>query len=122
MRLLDFFFPEEAQAAHLRTLAEAGQQQAVALRAQQYAEEQQRRQAVRLNSKAEDRVAELESELAQSVLVIEALISLLEEKTLLTREELRQRAEQIDSADGVADGRITPDNRKPFAPKRSWPG
>lgn len=122
MSLFDFLFPEQAQAMHLRQLANNNGQQIAMMRSQQYTEQLRQKQAVRLNTKAEDRVKELEIELAQSALVIESLISLLEEKNLVTREELKQRTSQIDAADGVVDGRITPPEEKPFVPKRGWPG
>lgn len=122
MSLFDFLFPEQAQASYLRQLASNNAQQTALMRSQQYTEQLRRKQAVRLNTKAEDRVKELEIELAQSALVIESLISLLEEKNLVTREELKQRTSQIDAADGVIDGRITPPEERPFVPKRDWPG
>lgn len=122
MSLFDFLFPEHAQASYLRQMANSNAQQTAMLRSQEYTEQLRRKQAVRLNTKAEDRVKELEVELAQSVLVIESLISLLEEKNLVTRDELKQRTSQIDAADGVIDGRITPPEERPFVPKRDWPG
>jgi hypothetical protein len=122
MSLFDFLFPEQAQASYLRQMASSNAQQVAMLRSQQYAEDLRKKQAVRLNSKTEDRVKELELELAQSALVIESLISLLEEKNLVTRQELKQRTSQIDAADGVIDGRITPPEDRPFVPKRDWPG
>lgn len=122
MSLFDFLFPEQAQASYLRQMANSNAQQIAMLRSQEYTEQLRRKQAVRLNTKAEDRVKELEVELAQSVLVIESLISLLEEKNLVSREELKQRTSQIDAADGVVDGRITPPSEQPFVPKRNWPG
>jgi len=122
MSLFDFLFPEQAQASYLRQLASNNAQQTALMRSQQYTEQLRSKQAVRLNTKAEDRVKELEVELAQAALVIESLISLLEEKNLVTREELKQRTSQIDAADGVIDGRITPPGEQPFVPKRDWPG
>lgn len=122
MSLFDFLFPEQAQASYLRQMANSNAQQTAMLRSQEYTEQLRRKQAVRLNTKAEDRVKELEVELAQSALVIESLISLLEEKNLVTRDELKQRTSQIDAADGVIDGRITPPEEQPFVPKRDWPG
>ena len=122
MSLFDFLFPEQAQASYLRQMANSNAQQIAMQRSQEHAEQLRRKQAGRLNTKAEDRVKELEIELAQSALVIESLISLLEEKHLVTREELKQRTSQIDAADGVIDGRVTPPEERPFVPKRDWPG
>ncbi len=122
MSLFDFFFPDQAQAMHLRTIAENTQADALGLRSIHAAEERDRRRALRLNSKTDDRVAVLENELAQSALVIESLITLLEEKKLISRAELKARVAEIDTADGVLDGKITPAAEKPFIPKRDWPG
>ncbi|RYD36680.1 MAG: hypothetical protein EOP87_04995 [Verrucomicrobiaceae bacterium] len=121
MSLFDLIFPEQAQAVHLRDLVASNHQHTAALRSQQYATEKKRKEAIRLNSKTEDRVKELENEVAQSALIIESLIHLLEEKKLVSRGELRQRASEIDAADGVIDGKITPPAEKPFTPSQEWP-
>jgi hypothetical protein len=122
MSLFDFFFPEQAQAMHLRTIAETTQREIFRNRAAEITENLKRKQAVRLKTKGDNRIGELEDQLAQSALVIESMIALLEEKKLMTRAELRARVADIDSADGVVDGKITPDAEKPFTPKRDWPG
>jgi len=122
MSMFDFFFPEQAQAMHLRTIAESGRSNSLYVRSKQIAENNLQRQALRLRSKTDERVAELEKELGQSALVIEALITLLEEKGVVARDELKVRVADIDSADGVVDGRITPSEKKPFTPAREWPG
>lgn len=120
--MFDFFFPEQAQAMHLRTIAESGHTSALKARSEQIAESNRQRQALRLRSKTDERVEELEKELGQSALVIEALITLLEERGVVARAELRARVAEIDSADGVVDGRITPPEKQPFTPAREWPG
>lgn len=121
MSLFDIIFPEQAQAEHLRTLAETSRQQLAFQRSKQYSEEMERRKAIQLNFTSGARIAELELEVAQSALVIEALLTLLEEKKLITREELRECSAQIDAADGVIDGKITPAQEKSFVPKKEWP-
>ncbi len=126
MSFFDFFFPEQAQAVHLRTIAESSRNQQLDLRSQQLEEVREKRRKSLVSHRAEDRVQRLQDELAQSALVIESLISLLEEKKVLTRQEVGLRIAQIDSADGVVDGRITPEHerpdRPPLVPKRDWPG
>lgn len=122
MSLFDFVFPEQAQAVHLRTLAENSQREAMSRRAAETAERLQMRQVSRLNSKSDDRIGKLENELAQSALIIESLVALLHEKGVVSRDELKERVARIDAEDGVIDGKITPASEKPFVPKRDWPG
>jgi len=121
MSLYDFLFPEQAQAYYLGQIASNNAQQAAILNSRQYTEKLRKKHAGQLGTKVEDRVKDLEMELAQSALVIESLLSLLEEKSLITREELKQRTAQIDAEDGVIDGRITPPDKRPEVPKREWP-
>lgn len=67
MSLFDFFFPEEAQAAHLRRLADATT--ASNMRA--------RVNAVRMDASRESnqkRIEELEDEVSQLTIVVEALL------------------------------------------------
>lgn len=122
MSLFDFFFPDQAQAVHLRTIAENTQREVFRRRASEITEQMRMKQATRLKTKLDDRLGELENQLAQSALVIEALITQLEDKKLISRDELKARVAEIDAADGVLDGRITPSEEKPFTPKRDWPG
>lgn len=107
MSLFDFFFPEQAQAAHLRSLAQSVRTQQMMARSREIASFHEERRRNFQKGRAEDRVAKLEEELAQSALVIESLISLLEEKNVFSRQDLQMRVAQIDAADGVVDGRIT---------------
>ncbi|OYV06919.1 MAG: hypothetical protein CFE26_03750 [Verrucomicrobiales bacterium VVV1] len=76
----------------------------------------------RLKTKTDDRVEKLENQLAQSALIIESLVTLLDEKGVVSRDELKERVARIDAEDGVIDGKITPASEKPFVPKRDWPG
>lgn len=122
MSLFDFFFPEQAQAAHLRSIADSARSQEFQ-RSQEIFE--RRRESFR-EARPDQRIEKLQRELEQSALVIESLISLLEDKEILTRKECQLRIAQIDSADGVVDGRITPQHERPdqppLVPKRDWPG
>ncbi len=122
MSLFDFVFPEQAQAVHLRTLAENSQREAMSQRAAETAERLRMRQVSRLKTKTDDRVEKLENQLAQSALIIESLVTLLDEKGVVSRDELKERVARIDAEDGVIDGKITPPSEKPFVPKRDWPG
>lgn len=124
MSFFDFFFPEQAQASHLRTIAE--NQRYVARREsnQRFDEEMRRRQDRQATAAMEDRVAALEKDLGQAGLIIEALVQLLGESGMLQREDLMQRAIEVDLADGLNDGKLTPpeeaNRSKPFVPHRKW--
>ena len=122
MRFFDFFFPEQAQASHLRRLAEQGQPQATAVHRQRFQEAQQRRQESSRTRSLEQRIAQLEQDLGQAGLAIEALLQLLEQSGVVTREALAARTQEIDARDGVVDGRMTPPQPEPFTPTRQWPG
>lgn len=114
MSLFDFFFPEEAQAAHLRRLADATT--ASNMRA--------RVNAVRVDASRESnqkRIEELEDEVSQLTIVVEALLEKLNEKGSFTREELAAKIAEIDLRDGLADGKITkelPSEPKPASKPR----
>ena len=110
MSLFDFFFPDVAQAAHLRRLADATAQVGMQARLSQARGHQQR-------LSTEKRVQELESEVAQLTLVVEALIEKLVDSGTTKRDELVRKIAEIDLRDGVADGRITP-APTPVPPKK----
>ncbi len=122
MSLFDFFFPEQAQAVHLRSIAASARSE----QSQRSREIFDRRRESFRAAGPDQRVEKLQRDLEQSALVIESLIGLLEEKKVLTRQECQLRIAQIDSSDGVIDGRITPEHERPdhppLVPKRDWPG
>lgn len=125
MNFFDFFFPEQAQAEHLRKLAALSQVQTLELNRQRVQSVHQQRLESRQTRTLEQRIAQLEEDLGQAALTIEALLELLEQSGTLTRTELETRARQIDANDGVIDGRITPPSPptpEPPVPKRQWPG
>ncbi len=121
MSFFDFFFPEQAQASHLRTLAEQGQSQATALHRQRYQETHQRRLEASLTKSLEQRIEQLEQDLGQAGLAIEALLELLEQSKFVSREELASRIREVDARDGVVDGFTAPPPPEPFIPSRQWP-
>jgi hypothetical protein len=120
MSFFDFFFPEEAQASHLRRIADQQQSQAHQEGMRHFRDERERRWEVSRSQALEQRVEELERDLGQAGLVIEALLQALESSGTLKREEIAARAIAIDSADGVTDGRVTPGAARPFLPRRAW--
>jgi len=128
MSLFDFFFPEEAQAMHLRSLAENNAFEARRAMRERVREHRERTRAKIMEGGNAQRIEKLEAELGEAMLVIEALLELLEEKGTIEREKLAERAKEIDGRDGMVDGALTIEElrklkpKKGFVPKRSWPG
>ncbi|MEK7952344.1 hypothetical protein [Luteolibacter soli] len=120
MSFFDFFFPEVAQASHLRRIADQQQSQAHQEGMQRFHDERERRWETSRNQVLEHRVEALERDLGQAGLVIEALLQMLESTGTVKREEIAARAIAIDAADGVTDGRVTPNSAQPFLPRRTW--
>lgn len=121
MSFFDFIFPELAQASHLRRLADQAQEQSAFQHRERLAVVQKDRLESTRTKSLEQRIERLERELGEAGLVVEALIELLEQAGVVSRSELAGRTADIDSRDGVVDGRITPPEVKPFEAKRPWP-
>ena len=90
MSLFDFFFPEEAQASHLRSLAESN---SLVLTQARLA----RARAEQTCLSAEKRVAELETEVGELTIVVEALLEILEEQGVLSKVDLARKIGEIDA-------------------------
>jgi len=124
MSFFDFFFPEQAQASHLRSIAETQSLQAHQDGQNRFREERERRWESSRSQDLERRVEELENDLGQAGLIIESLLQLLEEKSVLKRDEVAKRAIEVDLADGVRDGKLTSPtdaaHSRPFLPHRKW--
>ena len=119
MSFFDFFFPQVAQASHLRSIAETQRLESMHAANQRFREERERRWDAAHERNLEQRVEELERDLGQAGLIIEALLQALEENGTLKREDIAQRAAVVDAEDGVTDGHITR-HSKPFLPNRRW--
>ena len=100
MSLFDFFFPEEAQASHLRRLADSASLAQTQARIAQA-------QSNRASLSAVGRVKEGEEDVAQLTIVVEALLELFSEQGAVTRSDLAKKVAEIDARDGVIDGKIT---------------
>lgn len=124
MSFFDFFFPEQAQASHLRSIAENQRHSMRRESNRQFDTEMRRRREQSVTAVLEDRVSALEKDLGEAGLVIEALLQMLEESGAIQRDQLAKRAIEVDAADGLKDGRITPpeiaNRAKPFIPHRNW--
>lgn len=92
MSLFDFFFPQQSQATHLRSLASSARIQT--------------RRASRAAGALEQRVATLESDLGFASLVLAALMARLDERGHVTNAEVKALLAELDGLDGVKDGRL----------------
>ena len=117
MSFFDLLFPEWATATHLRTLTEQNRNQKISARITNNRAERLRKSAQR---KTSERISELESELNQAALVIEALIETLEANDIASKDEIQSMVLEIDARDGVVDGQITPEENGQFMPNRKW--
>ena len=95
MSLFDFFFPEQAQASHLRSLANS----------QRY----RRRKKAREQGATDRRLETLEGDVGYLALVLGALLQKADEKGVLERDEVRAAVMELDDIDGVKDGRLDVD-------------
>ncbi len=92
MSLYDFFFPEQAQATHMRTLA-----------SQSVSADIRRRTSER---KSASRLDDLENDVGFVALLLAAMLDKLDEKGVVTRDDLRNAVAKLDEIDGVRDGRL----------------
>jgi hypothetical protein len=108
MDLFDFFFPDQSQAAHLRRLADSTSMSAMQERIS-------RARAERSQASANKRIEELESEVGQLTIIVEALLESISDRGILSREDIAKKLCDIDERDGVIDGRITKPSPSPKA-------
>lgn len=111
MSFYDYFFPELAQASHLRRLADS---QSMANMQTRIA--RARTERVALGTR--DRVSELEEEVARLNLLLEGVLETLNDAGVMTLSSLRSKVAEIDARDGVIDGKVT----KPSAESESTEG
>ena len=101
MKLFDFFFPEQAQASHLRRIAE---QQSYPQRRTRY----QAHRSAAQEATIDKRLEALEDEVGFLTLMLESIIRKTEEKGVMTRAELQDIMQEVDAEDGNVDGKYTP--------------
>ena len=92
MGLYEFFFPHQAQSDMLWELARFQKLTARRLGAQR----------VELSA----RVAELEQDLGYVTLVLGSILRKLDEKGVVTRDDVKGEIAQLDELDGVKDGKL----------------
>ncbi len=108
MSLFDFFFPEEAQASHLRRLADTTARNNTRARIAQTRSDHATRSS-------EKRIRELEEEVSQLTIILEALLEKLSEDGSLSRADLAKKVAEINTRDENADEDITK-NQEPKNP------
>ena len=92
MDLFDFFFPEQAQADHLRSISRTlGQKRSL---------------GERLASGQHKRLAENEEDMGFLALILFSLLHKLIDKGVITREELFDHLKDVDGMDGIEDGKL----------------
>lgn len=99
MDFFEFFFPQQAQAAHLRQMARSQR------RAQRRARSQQRQEP----AVDPERIEQLEDDLGTLTMVLGGLMRLLDERGVVTRDDMRAAVRAIDGADGEEDGKLNLD-------------
>lgn len=99
MSLVDFLFPQQAAASHLRSIRDQNVESG----------ELQRLKIIRQTATAEAlkvRLDSLEDDLGYLTLVLSGLLSTLDEKGVLKQEDVRDQLRELDEIDGVSDGKI----------------
>ena len=95
MSLFDFLFPEQAEAAHLRSLSKSMRRQA-----------HNQRMANTKKDNLEKELKETKEDLEFSNLLLSSLIRKLVEKDILSKEELLETIQNVDLLDGIKDGKL----------------
>lgn len=90
MDFFDFFFPEQAQAAYLRQIAE------------------QKARAIPAATRETDDVATLKSDVKFLTLVLATVIKRLAETKTMSLADVQDLMDDVDSIDGVADAGLEP--------------
>ncbi len=92
MSLFDFFFPEQAQASHLRKLTE---QNRAAARTSRGA-----------SSETRSKIESLENDVGYLALILGSILETLDSKGVVTRADVQASFAALDEIDGVKDGKL----------------
>lgn len=92
MSLFDWFFPQQAQAAHLRNLSANSQRF-------------ERKQKQNLGS-LRQRIQQLEENQGVIALVLGSLLEKLDDNGVLARGDIEAKMQEIDEYDGIKDGKL----------------
>jgi len=75
------------------------------------------RTARRRNRQTDDRIDDLENEVAELALLSRVLLTMLHESNVIDPNQFGEVMRRIDAEDGVIDGKITPEADRPQPPK-----
>ena len=92
MSFFDFFFPEQAQASHLRRIASRSNFD--------------RKRNRNRHTASRKRLNDLERDVGFLALVVGTLMQQLDEKEVLRRDDVRAALAELDEVDGVKDGKL----------------
>jgi hypothetical protein len=111
MGLFEFMFPEQAQAEHLRAMREMQQDK-------QWQHKREQRSEMASTHTLKIRIDDLEKDLGFAVLVLASLLSTLDEKSVLKREDVEKELRKLDLIDGKEDCKISTAILKHYFRKR----
>ena len=95
MSLFDFLFPQQAAASHLRRMAD-----------RQRLDSRIRRIRVSGDENNERRIDELERDVGVLALALAAILDSVNEKGVVSRDEIRNKITELDVLDGFRDGKL----------------
>ena len=95
MGLFDFLFPPNASSNHNSLKRIADQQEWKSLKNDHRA------------TRLEDRIDELENDVMTLTLSLASLLDTINEKGLITRDEVKEKMRQLDGLDGLKDGKLS---------------
>ena len=102
MGLFDFLFPPNASSNHNSLKRIADQQKWKSLKNDHVV------------ARLEDRIDELENDFMTLTLSLASLLDTINEKGLITRDEVKEKMSQLDDLDGLKDGKL------PVSLLRNW--
>ncbi len=100
MSLMDLLFPQIATATHLRSIRDQNAETDGLQRLREI------RQSATLQA-LKSRIDSLEDDLGYVTLVLSGLMSTLDEKGVIRRDDLKEELSQLDGVDGIRDGKIS---------------
>ncbi len=97
MDMFDFFFPEQAEASHLRRISSSLSRTSVSTHA-----------AADAARRAADEVTDLRDDVKFLTLVVTAILKRLAETETMSLDDVKDLFDEIDGLDGIGDGGLEP--------------
>lgn len=107
MGLYEFFFPQLAQAEHLRAMREMQEDE-------QWNQRREHRKEMVTIEALKQRIDDLENDLGLTVLVLTSLLATLDVKNVLKREDVEVALRKLDLLDGKKDLKISTEMLRRF--------